>query len=78
MPKALEIQLQDKLKILCLHGYRQNAAAFKSKLGSFRKLSNKYAELTFLDAIHQAPALSGQAEDSKCHFSIPHRTVDYN
>lgn len=31
------IQDKDKLKILCLHGYRQNADTFKSKLGSFRK-----------------------------------------
>lgn len=63
MPQVPEIQQKDKLKILCLHGYRQNAVAFKSKLGSFRKLSNKYAELTFLDAIHQAPALPGQEVD---------------
>lgn len=58
-----EIRKEDKLKILCLHGYRQNATAFKSKLGSFRKLSNKYAELTFLDGIHEAPALPDQEKD---------------
>lgn len=56
-------EVRDKLNILCLHGYRQNAAAFKSKLGSFRKLCSKYAELTFIDAPHQAPALPGEPQD---------------
>lgn len=60
-----KFEIKEKLKILCLHGYRQNAIAFKSKLGSFRKLSSKYAELTFLDAIHQAPPLAGQEIDGK-------------
>lgn len=63
--QQLEVQPKDKLKILCLHGYRQNATAFKSKLGSFRKLSSKYAELTFLEAPHQAPPLPEQGSDSE-------------
>lgn len=65
MPKNVEILPSDKLKILCLHGYRQNADSFKSKLGSFRKFINKYAELTFVDAILQAPALADQELDGK-------------
>lgn len=59
------IEEKDKLQILCLHGYRQNGTAFKSKLGSFRKLCKKYAELTFIDATHQAPALPGEEIDGK-------------
>ncbi|XP_053684653.1 esterase AAEL000016 [Sabethes cyaneus] len=46
-----------KLKILALHGYRQNGDAFRSKLGSFRKFINKYAELVFVTAPHVAPPL---------------------
>lgn len=65
MPKESQILAKDKLKILCLHGYRQNDTTFKSKLGSFRKLANKYAELTFLCAPHQSPPMDGQEEDSE-------------
>ena len=43
----------DKLKILCLHGYRQNLPTFKNKLGAFRKLSSKYCDLVFIEAPHK-------------------------
>lgn len=46
-----------KLKILALHGYRQNGDALRSKLGSLRKFINKYAELIFVTAPHIAPPL---------------------
>ncbi|KAG1670653.1 Esterase OVCA2 [Nymphon striatum] len=39
-----------KYVILCLHGYRQNAKAFKEKTGSFRKILKKYAEFVIVDA----------------------------
>lgn len=45
----------DKLRVLCLHGYRQNGDSFKSKLGSFRKQLNKYADFVFVTAPHQVP-----------------------
>lgn len=48
----------EKVKILCLHGYRQNAESFKSKLGSFRKISCKYADLNFVEAPHIAPPIT--------------------
>ena len=62
MPKPAS----EKLKILCLHGYRQNAESFKSKLGSFRKISSKYADLKFVEAPHTAPPITEEddAEDS--------------
>lgn len=54
----------DKMKILCLHGYRQNADSFKSKIGSFRKFVNKYAEFVFISAPHIAPPMiSGDGEE---------------
>nr|CAD7568941.1 unnamed protein product [Timema californicum] len=40
------------MQILCVHGYRQNGNAFKSKLGGFRKSLKKYAEFVFFDAPH--------------------------
>ncbi|XP_077517549.1 esterase OVCA2-like isoform X3 [Amblyomma americanum] len=41
-----------KLRILCLHGYRQDAAGFKSKLGGFRKATKSLLDLVFIDAPH--------------------------
>lgn len=43
---------EHKLKILCIHGYRQNGNVFKTKLGAFRKIVNKHADLTFITADH--------------------------
>ena len=43
-----------KLRILCLHGYLQNAAVFRSRLGSMRKALKSRAEFIFIDAPHLA------------------------
>ncbi|XP_052865086.1 esterase AGAP003155 [Anopheles cruzii] len=51
-----------KLKVLALHGYRQNGDSFRSKLGSFRKQVNKYVELVFLSAPHIAAPLEDGGE----------------
>lgn len=42
-----------KLKILALHGYRQNAEVFKAKTGSFRKIFHKFVEFTYITAPHK-------------------------
>ncbi|CAG9836404.1 unnamed protein product [Diabrotica balteata] len=42
-----------KLKILAIHGYRQNAETFRSKTGSFRKMIHKWAEFTYITAPHK-------------------------
>ncbi|XP_055588232.1 esterase AAEL000016 [Uranotaenia lowii] len=55
-------EITTKLKVLALHGYRQNGDGFKSKLGSFRKFINKYAELIFVTAPHVAPPLPDSPE----------------
>ena len=39
-----------KLKILCVHGYRQDGESFRSKLGSLRKSTKSLAEYTFVTA----------------------------
>jgi hypothetical protein len=44
------------LRILCLHGYRQNGNIFREKTGSFRKLLKKHvAEFVYIDAPHIIP-----------------------
>ncbi|XP_053605274.1 esterase AGAP003155 [Plodia interpunctella] len=42
-----------KLKVLAFHGYRQNGALFRGKIGSFRKAVAKYAQLIFITAPHR-------------------------
>ena len=43
-----------KLRILCLHGYAQNANFFSSRTGAVRKGLKSLAELHYLDAPHAA------------------------
>ncbi|KAF9406509.1 hypothetical protein HW555_013152 [Spodoptera exigua] len=52
-----------KLKILCLHGYMQNAKKFKAKLGAFRKLVDKYAYLVFMSAPHVVGDSTGRGDE---------------
>lgn len=44
---------QRKLKVLAIHGYRQNAETFRQKTGSFRKLVHKWAQFTYITAPHK-------------------------
>ena len=48
----------DKINVLCLHGYRQDAEMFKSKTGSFRKFCKSYANFVYIDAPHLAKPLN--------------------
>lgn len=61
-PSSTQLEIKDKVRVLCLHGYRQNADSFKSKLGSFRKHVGKYAEFVFLNAPHMAKPMEEGAE----------------
>lgn len=38
------------LRVLCIHGYRQNSGSFREKTGALRKLLKKSVELVFVDA----------------------------
>ncbi|XP_011609731.1 esterase OVCA2 [Takifugu rubripes] len=38
------------LRILCIHGYKQNGSTFREKTGAFRKLLKKQVELIYLNA----------------------------
>ncbi|GMJ11740.1 hypothetical protein like AT1G09280 [Hibiscus trionum] len=44
-----------KLRILCLHGFRQNASSFKGRSASLAKKLKSIAELVFIDAPHELP-----------------------
>ncbi|KAK9673374.1 hypothetical protein RND81_12G163600 [Saponaria officinalis] len=44
-----------KLRILCLHGFRQNASSFKGRTASLAKKLKSMAELVFVNAPHELP-----------------------
>ena len=44
-----------KLRVLCIHGYRQNESSFRERTGALRKLLKKYVEFCFLSAPHVIP-----------------------
>ncbi|XP_031104106.1 rhodanese-like domain-containing protein 6 [Ipomoea triloba] len=44
-----------RLRILCLHGFRQNASGFKGRTASLAKKLKNIAELVFIDAPHVLP-----------------------
>ncbi len=54
-----------KVKVLCLHGYRQNEKVFRERSGGFRKLVKKYMEFTFVTAPHDIPEESNLARPSE-------------
>lgn len=52
---AVGIGCPRKLRILCLHGFRQNASSFKGRTASLAKKLKNIAELVFVDAPHELP-----------------------
>ncbi|KAL8170783.1 hypothetical protein V2J09_022587 [Rumex salicifolius] len=44
-----------KLRILCLHGFRQNASSFKGRTASLAKKLKSIAELVFVNAPYELP-----------------------
>ncbi|KAG1970283.1 esterase OVCA2 [Pimephales promelas] len=48
------------LRILCIHGYRQNANSFREKTGALRKLLKKLVELVYISAPHEVPAIQNE------------------
>ncbi|XP_052194083.1 rhodanese-like domain-containing protein 6 [Diospyros lotus] len=44
-----------KLRLLCLHGFRQNASGFKGRTASLAKKLKDIAELVFVNAPHELP-----------------------
>lgn len=50
-----DVRPSKKLRILCLHGFRQNASSFKGRTASLAKKLKKIADLVFIDAPHELP-----------------------
>lgn len=48
------------LRILCIHGYRQNGNSFREKTGALRKLLKKQVELVYISAPHQVSAIQNE------------------
>ncbi|EGT46615.1 hypothetical protein CAEBREN_04149 [Caenorhabditis brenneri] len=55
---------QPKLRILCLHGYRQCDQSFRQKTGSTRKLVKSLADFEFVNAPHSV-AVDDHADSSR-------------
>ncbi|XP_071368948.1 esterase OVCA2 isoform X5 [Centroberyx affinis] len=54
------------LRILCIHGYRQNGSSFREKTGALRKLLKKQVELVYMTAPHCVPqACSGDGRENR-------------
>lgn len=48
-----KVELSDmKLKVLCIHGYRQNETTFREKSGALRKLLKRHVDFVFVTAPH--------------------------
>ncbi|KAL2491209.1 Rhodanese-like domain-containing protein 6 [Abeliophyllum distichum] len=56
-----------KLRILCLHGFRQNASSFKGRTASLAKKLKSIAELVFVDAPHELPFIYQRSPPDKNH-----------
>jgi pimeloyl-ACP methyl ester carboxylesterase len=55
MNNVSDVSTSRKLRILCLHGFRQNASSFKGRTASLAKKLKKIAEFVFIDAPHEVP-----------------------
>ncbi|XP_020222166.1 rhodanese-like domain-containing protein 6 [Cajanus cajan] len=55
VPKGDDLRISRKLRILCLHGFRQNASSFKGRTSSLAKKLKKMTEFVFIDAPHELP-----------------------
>lgn len=60
-----ESKASKKLKILCLHGFRQNASSFKGRTASLAKKLKNVAELVYIDAPHQLQFIYQSRSDDK-------------
>ena len=54
-----------KLKILCVHGYRQSGQVFRQRTGALRKSLKKYAEFTFVTAPNQIKSQDSQEDEQQ-------------
>ena len=70
-----------KLRVLCLHGYRQNETVFRERSGALRKLIKKHIDFTFITAPHVIPEEANLArpeaeQERGWWFSKPSRSYN--
>ncbi|KAI3379334.1 hypothetical protein SNEBB_003159 [Seison nebaliae] len=65
-----------KLRILCIHGYRQNSRTFYQKLGSLRKSSKSLAEYIIPTAPLKVPDKLSDEDDAEFGWWFSHKTDD--
>ncbi|XP_070774107.1 esterase OVCA2 [Enoplosus armatus] len=53
------------LRVLCIHGYRQNGSSFREKTGALRKLLKKQVELVYLSAPLSVQQVSSEAPEKE-------------
>ncbi|XP_022594658.1 esterase OVCA2 [Seriola dumerili] len=53
------------LRVLCIHGYRQNGSSFREKTGALRKLLKKQVELVYMSAPHSVQQASSEAPEKE-------------
>ncbi|XP_041808811.1 esterase OVCA2 [Chelmon rostratus] len=59
------------LRVLCVHGYRQNGCSFREKTGALRKLLKKQVELVYLSAPHSVQQASSDEAPEKEKGPVP-------
>ncbi|XP_078122647.1 esterase OVCA2 [Sander vitreus] len=53
------------LRVLCIHGYRQNGSSYREKTGALRKLLKKQVEFVYLSAPHSVQQASSEAPEKE-------------
>lgn len=62
-----------KLRILCLHGFRQNASSFKGRTAALAKKLKSLVELVFVNAPHELPFIyQPHGMEKECVSDLPH------
>ncbi|XP_043724199.1 rhodanese-like domain-containing protein 6 isoform X2 [Telopea speciosissima] len=69
VPWKHDSRFSRRLRILCLHGFRQNASNFKGRTASLAKKLKNIAELVFVDAPHELPFIYQARQAKTCNIS---------
>lgn len=71
-------KMTEKLKILCLHGCRQDGKIFNQKTGSIRRMLKNICEFTYVTAPHIIKPLDNELSNEINNDDYDYRTWWYN